>query len=140
MRRHLNPSTLSPPGNAGVAGYSQVVEVRGGERTIYVSGQVAVDKDGKVVGEGDFEAQTRQLFENLKAALPAVDALVDHVVKITVFVTDSSRLQRFREIRNTYFSTSPPASSLIQVVRLAAPEWLVEVEAIAVVGEDSDAA
>lgn len=126
--RHINPPTLSPP-----RGYSHVVEITGG-RTIYVSGQIAVDRDGRVVGAGDFEAQTRQVFENLKAALDAAGATLDDVVKITMFVTDMSRLQTLRAVRDTYFTGAPPASSLVEVSRLVLPELMVEIEAIAVTG------
>ena len=73
------------------------------------------------------------MFENLKAALAAADATLDHVAKITVFVTDISQLQTFRAVRNAYFTRSPPASSLVEVSRLALPELLVEIEAVAVV-------
>ena len=126
--RHLNPPTLSAP-----RGYSHVVEVTSG-RTLYVSGQIAVDPDGRVVGAGDFEAQTRQVFENLKAALAAAEATLADVVKITMFVTDISQLQTLRAVRDTYFTGAPPASSLVEVSRLVLPELMVEIEAIAVTG------
>jgi reactive intermediate/imine deaminase len=125
--RHVNPSTLSKP-----TGYTHVVEATGG-RTLYISGQIAVDQAGAVVGKGDLRAQTRQVFENLKAALAASGATLDHVVKITVFMTDVAELQAFREVRDSYFTKQPPASSLVQVVRLVRPELMIEVEAVAVV-------
>lgn len=128
--KHLNPPTLPKP-----TGYTHVVEVAGG-RTLYVSGQIALDRDGAVVGKDDLKAQTRQVFENLKAALAAAGATLDHVVKITVFMTDVSDLQAFREVRNSYFTKDLPASSLVQVVRLVRPELLIEIEAVAVVGSD----
>lgn len=125
--KHTNPPTLSKP-----TGYTHVVEVTGG-RTIYVSGQVALDQAGAVVGKGDLKAQTRQVFENLKAALAACGASLDHVVKITVFMTDVSEIQTFREVRDRYFATELPASTLVQVVRLARPEFMIEIEAVAAV-------
>lgn len=128
--RHVNPTSLSRPN-----GYSHVVEVTGG-RTLYISGQIAVDREGRVVGEADFAAQTRQVFENLKAALAASNATFDHVVKISVFVTDLSQLQTFRDIRNIYFTGQVPASTLVQVARLVRPELMIEIEATAVVGAD----
>jgi reactive intermediate/imine deaminase len=126
--RHLNPPTLSAP-----RGYSHVVEVTSG-RTLYVSGQIAVDPDGRVVGAGDFEAQTRQVFENLKAALAAAEATLADVVKITMFVTDIAQLPTLRAVRDAYFTGAPPASSLVEVSRLVLPELMVEIEAIAVTG------
>jgi reactive intermediate/imine deaminase len=124
--KRTNPPTLSKP-----TGYTHVVEVTGG-RTIYVAGQVALDVAGTLVGKGDLKAQTRQVFENLKAALASSGATLDGVVKITVFMTDASEIQAFRDIRDTYFPKEPPASTLVQVVRLARPEFLIEIEAVAV--------
>lgn len=125
--KRMNPATLSKP-----SGYTHVVTVSGG-RTVYVAGQVALDQAGNLVGQGDLKAQARQVFENLKAALASSDATFDDVVKITVFMTDVSDLQAFRETRNSYFTKEPPASTLVQVVRLARPEFLIEIEAVAVV-------
>ena len=125
--KHLNPTALHKP-----SGYTHVVEVTGG-RTLYISGQVALDHNGVGVGGGDLRAQARQVFENLRAALAASNATLDHVVKITVFMTDVSQLQAFREVRDSVFTRSLPASTLVQVGRLARPEFLIEVEAVAVV-------
>lgn len=125
--KHTNPSTLARP-----TGYAHVVEVTGG-RTLYVSGQIAVDQAGSLVGKGDLKAQTQQVFENLKSALSAAGATLDHVVKITVFMTDVSQIHLFREIRDRYFTQELPASSLVQVGRLVHPDLLIEVEAVAVV-------
>jgi reactive intermediate/imine deaminase len=124
--KRTNPPTLSKP-----TGYTHVVEVTGG-RTIYVAGQVALDATGTLVGKGDLKAQTRQVFENLKSALASSGATLESVVKITVFMTDVSEIQAFRDIRDTYFTKEPPASTLVQVVRLARPDFLIEIEAVAV--------
>lgn len=126
--KHANPSGLPPPN-----GYTHVVEVTGG-RTVYISGQVALDQHGALVGEGDFAAQTQQVFENVKVALAAAGATFGDVAKITVFVTDVSQLAVFREIRTRYVGAPPPASSLVQVSQLFRPDLLIEIEAIAVVG------
>ncbi len=125
--RHLNPAGLAKP-----TGYTHVVQVTGG-RTLYISGQIALDRAGSVVGQGDLGAQTRQVFENLRAALDAGGATFDDVVKITVFMTDVAGIQTFREVRGRYFKNLMPASSLVQVVRLARPELMIEIEAVAVV-------
>ncbi len=127
MVKHINPTTLHKP-----TGYTHVVEATG-DRTLYISGQIALDQSGAVVGKGDLKAQTRQVFENLKAALAASGASFDHVAKITVFMTDLAEIQVFREVRNLYFTKELPASSLVQVVRLARPELMIEIEAVAVV-------
>jgi enamine deaminase RidA (YjgF/YER057c/UK114 family) len=125
--RFLNPATLSTP-----PGYTHVVEVTGG-RTIYISGQVPSDKAGNVVGVGDFAAQTTQVFENLKLALTEVGATFDNVVKANMYVTDMSQIQVLREIRLRYYGTNAPASTLVEVVRLARPEFMIEIEVIALI-------
>jgi reactive intermediate/imine deaminase len=127
VMKHTNPPTLSKP-----SGYTHVVEVTGG-RTLYISGQVALDQAGAVVGKGDLMTQTQQVFENLKSALAASGATFAHVVKMTVFMTDVSEIQAFRDVRDRYFVKEPPASSLVQVVRLIRPELMIEIEAVAVV-------
>lgn len=126
--RHIDPTALSRP-----TGYTHVVEASGG-RTLYISGQVSLDAAGQVVGGGDVAAQTRQVFENLKLALEAASASLEDVVKITVFMTDLSGLQAFRRVRDAYFTKAPPASSLVQVAGLVRPEFLIEIEAVAVAG------
>ncbi len=125
--KHVNPPELSTP-----TGYTHVVEVTGG-RTVYVSGQVSIDRTGVVIGKGDLKAQTTQVFENLKAALAASGGTLDDVVKITVFMTDLSQVQTVRQIRDTYFTNEPPASSAVEVMRLVRPELLIEIDAVAVV-------
>jgi reactive intermediate/imine deaminase len=124
--KHVNSPELSKP-----SGYTHVVEAVGG-RTLYVSGQVALDGTGAVVGKGDLKAQTRQVFENLKAALKASGATLDDVVKITVFVTDMSQIQTVREVRDAYFTRNPPASTAVEVSRLVRPELMIEIDAVAV--------
>jgi enamine deaminase RidA (YjgF/YER057c/UK114 family) len=121
--------------NRAPAGYSHLVEVRGG-RTLYIAGQLALDKDGKLVGRGDFRAQVRQVFENLKARLEEGGATFKDVVKLNYYLTDVSDLQALRETRNSYVNTeNPPASTLVVVKQLVREEYLIEVEAIAVSGE-----
>lgn len=127
--RFINPPTLSTP-----TGYTHVVEARGG-RTLYISGQVALDSSGNVVGKGDFAVQATQVFENLKAALQAGGASLGDVAKMNMYVVDMSNVQALREIRAKYFTGSPPASTLVEVSRLAREEFLLEIEVIAVLPE-----
>jgi reactive intermediate/imine deaminase len=125
--RHINPSTLSKP-----TGYTHVVAPLKG-RLVFVAGQVAMDAKGAVVGKGDFGTQAKQVFENLKAAVEAGGGTMADVAKITVFVTDVSQVAAFGEVRQQYFTGNPPASTFVQVVSLARPDFLLEVEAILVV-------
>jgi enamine deaminase RidA (YjgF/YER057c/UK114 family) len=124
--RHLNPATMAP-----AKGYTPVVDVTGG-RTIYISGQVPVDRSGAVVGVGDLRAQTRQVFENIKAGLEAAGATFADVIKLNFFVLDVSQVQVVRDVRDLYVDTKrPPASTLVEVRRLVRDEFLIEVDAIA---------
>lgn len=125
--RHVNPPTLSTP-----TGYTHVVAPQRG-RLVFIAGQVAADKSGTVVGKGDFKAQTKQVFDNLKAAVEAAGGTMADVAKINVYVTDLSQIAAMREIRQQFFTSNPPASTLIQVVSLARPEYLIEIEAIVAV-------
>ena len=128
--RFINPETLSKAN-----GYTHLVETRGG-RTVYISGQIAIDSQGNIVGINDFEAQTRQVFQNVKNALEAVGMTFDQVVKLGLYVTDISNVVILRRVRDEFVNTSePPASTLVQVAALVRPELLVEVEAIAVASE-----
>jgi reactive intermediate/imine deaminase len=118
--------------NRAPAGYSQVVEVRGG-RTLYISGQIALDSSGSLVGSGDFTAQVKQVFANLKARLDEAGASFNDVVKLNFYLVDASYLQAVRDIRDTYVNhENPPASTLVVVKQLVRPELLVEIDAIAV--------
>ncbi len=121
-----NPPTIATP-----PGYTHVVKVTGGS-LVYISGQIALDREGNLVGQADFRAQTQQVFENIKAALISVGATFANVVKLNVYVVDISQIQTLREVRNHYINTqNPPASTLVQVVQLANKDFLIELEAIA---------
>lgn len=124
----INPATIASP-----RGYTHVAVVPGGQRLVYISGQVAFDLQGNIVGEGDFRAQTQQVFENLNAALEAVGATFHHVVKFTIYVTDMTQLPVLREIRDTFVNMhNPPTSTAVEVRRLARDEFMIEIEAVAV--------
>ena len=126
--KRTNPPTLSTP-----TGYTHVVEVSGPAKTIYISGQIALDKNGAVVGAGDMKAQAEQVFKNLEAALAAAGAKFSDVVKMNTYTTDISQAPAIREVRARYFGNVTPASTLVQVVHLARPEFMLEIEVIAAV-------
>jgi len=125
----INPPELGTP-----PGYSQVVEVRAA-RIIFIAGQTALDRDGNVVGQGNFAAQAAQVFDNLAIALNAADCTPAHLVKMTVFLTDMNNLAAYREARNRFFAkVTPPAApavTLVEVSKLYGPHFLIEIEAIA---------
>lgn len=136
MPGHKNFELLIPNTMPKSVGYSQIAAVTGGT-LVFVSGQVALDKSGSVVGKDDFRAQVQQVFENLKAAIEATGGTFDDVVKLNSYlVVDLSpaHLAEFREVRDKYVNVkNPPASTAVQVQRLFRPEFLVEIEAVAVV-------
>jgi enamine deaminase RidA (YjgF/YER057c/UK114 family) len=137
IHRFLNPSTMPP-----TRGYTHVVETQGASRTIYLAGQLGMTADGKFAGApGDFRAQAAQCFENIALALAAVDARIEHLVKVTNYFVDIAHLPIFLEVRNRYVNTkAPPASTAVQIAKLAHDGALIEVEAIAVVPEQWAAA
>lgn len=126
QKEYINPKSV---------GYSDATVVRGG-RTIYVSGQVPVDAKGQTVGKGDFKAQTVQVFENIKSVLQQSGATFKDVVKVNTYVVNCTPQQVaiVREVRKNYLSqTQPPASTLVGVTSLVDPDFMIEIEVIAVV-------
>ena len=129
-----NPKFLNPPALSKPPGYTHVVEITGPARIVYLAGQLGMDKDGKLAGApGDFRAQAVATFENLKAALASVGATFKDVVKVNNYLTDMSHLPIFREVRDGYLNmAAPPASTTIEIPRLAREGALLESEAIVV--------
>jgi enamine deaminase RidA (YjgF/YER057c/UK114 family) len=136
MTSQTTPSIvrINPPGLGTPPGYSQVVDVSAG-RIIFIAGQTALDRDGKVVGKRDFAVQAAQVFSNLAIALQASGCTATNLVKLTVFLTDMDNLALYREARNRFFaSVTPPAEpavTLVEVSKLYGPDFLIEIEAIA---------
>jgi reactive intermediate/imine deaminase len=126
--KRTNPPALSTP-----TGYTHIVEVTGPARTIYISGQIAFDRDGKIVGAGDMKAQAEQVFKNLEAALTAAGAKFSDIVKMNTYTTDMSKVQAVRDVRAQYFKEATPASTFVEVKGLVRPELLLEIEVVAVV-------
>ena len=113
--------------------YWHAYSVAGGQRLICISGQVPRDKDGNVVGKGDMAKQIEQVGENINACLQAAGATLEDIVKITSFTTDIDEFFRHASVRNRYFGKAMPASTAIEIRRLAHPDWMIEIEAMAVV-------
>jgi enamine deaminase RidA (YjgF/YER057c/UK114 family) len=133
-REFLNPPTLCP-----TYGWTHVVATAG-VRTIHISGQTAVNAAGEVVGKGDLKRQTEQTFENLRLALAAAGATWRDVVVTRLYVVNlkPEHVPVIREVRSRYVSAQhPPASTLVGVSALVGAEWLIEIEATAVVPERS---
>ena len=129
--RVFSPPQLPPP-----VGYSHLAEITGG-KLIYIAGQVALDASGNIVGQGDYHAQLEQVFTNLKTALAAVGASFKNVVKLNYYIVDTverSQFFAYREERDKHVDTAnPPVATVVVVRGLFRPEFLVEIEATAVV-------
>jgi enamine deaminase RidA (YjgF/YER057c/UK114 family) len=127
---------FSPPQLPKPVGYSHLGEISAG-KLIYIAGQVAMDAAGNIVGKGDYPAQLQQVFANLKTALEAAGATFKNVVKLNYYIVDSvdrSQFFAYREVRDKHIDTAnPPVATVVIVRGLFLPEFLVEIEAIAVV-------
>jgi enamine deaminase RidA (YjgF/YER057c/UK114 family) len=134
MTRETTITRINPPELGTPPGYSQVVDVSA-NRIIFIAGQTALDRDGNVIGKGDFAAQAAQVFRNLSVALQASGCSAANLVKLTVFLTDMNNLGRYREARNHFFaSVTPPAApavTLVEVSKLYGADFMIEIEAIA---------
>jgi len=132
---------LNPPSLSKTYGWTHVVASTGG-KTIHISGQTAFDASGNVVGKGDLKRQTEQTFENLRLALAAAGATWNDVVVTRLYVVNfkPEQLPIIREVRSRFVSPEhPPASTLVGVMALAHPDWLIEIEASAVVYDSKEA-
>lgn len=125
--RFINPTTMAKP-----PGYTHVVEVMGPGRTIYIAGQLGYDAKGQ---QGkDFREQATLVYDNLQAAIESVGGKMENVVKLNAYLTDiRAQLPIYREVRDKYINTgAPPASTTIEIPKLARDGALIEVEAVAV--------
>jgi len=128
--QHLNPETLHHN-----PAFSQAVEVGGAVKTVYVGGQNAIDTAGKIVGQGDIAAQTEQVMHNMQAALAAGGAGLEHVIKWNLYLVQGQPLQPGFEVFQRVWNRrpNPPAITMAYVAGLANPDFLIEMDAIAVV-------
>jgi 2-iminobutanoate/2-iminopropanoate deaminase len=119
--------------NHRAAIYAHAVVVSYAKRTVYLAGQVARDENGETVGRGDVRVQCQQVIENLRRALRAVGGDLRDMVKVTVYTTDLRYTPILDEVRLSYFREAVPTSTLVEVRKLAHPDYLVEIDGIAVV-------
>lgn len=125
----INPASLAAP----LGPYSYGVKVEGG-RLLFVSGCVALDGKGKLVGKGDVTKQTEQVMENLKAVIEAAGGSLADVIKVTNYMRDAREFPKLAEVRARYLTPPYPASTMIEVSRLIHEDMLVEIEAVAMIG------
>jgi 2-iminobutanoate/2-iminopropanoate deaminase len=129
---HTQISNPNLPAPMRGGAYSSGVEAPAG-RTVYVSGQVAFDAEGNVVGEDDIKLQTETVLEHVKTVVEEAGGSMEDIVKVTVFITDMRLYDDIHEVRRRYFEEPFPASSMVEVSALIDPRLLIEIEAIAVV-------
>jgi 2-iminobutanoate/2-iminopropanoate deaminase len=132
-RQNVQPQELAAPSRGGHTLYSHAVSVEG-KRLIFVAGQLARDAKGNVVGKGNMGAQIRQVGENIKAALAAAGATLADIVKTNTYVTDMDAFFHHVDVRMQYFGPAMPTSTTVEVRRLAHPDFMVEIEVIAMTG------
>ncbi len=129
MREVINPKNVHWP-----FGYSHIVKV--GD-TLHVSGQLALDQEGNIVGKGDMTLQTEKTYENLTKCLESAGATIHDIVMLRVFVTDLEEFQKTGEVRKKYFGKYRPATTGLEISRLYFDDAMIEVEATAVIGSGS---
>jgi 2-iminobutanoate/2-iminopropanoate deaminase len=112
--------------------FAQAVEAPAGGRFVFISGMLAKDAAGAIVGRGDITAQTRQVCENLKAAVEAAGGTLDDVCRVDVFVRNMEHFPEIHAVRRAYFTGTPPASTMVEVTKFTTPDALIEINAIAV--------
>ena len=127
LEKYGAPGVFDPPG------YSQAIKVTGAQTILFLAGQVAYDKDGGAAHPGDFKAQARAVFGAVKKLVEAGGGTLANVVKITTYVTDVRYRLDFRVVRDEVFGQKGPASTIVQVASLSHPDYMIEVEALAVV-------
>jgi enamine deaminase RidA (YjgF/YER057c/UK114 family) len=125
--KYCAPGVYDPPG------YAQGIRVTGAQTILFLAGQVAYDKDGSVKHRGDFKGQAREVFGAVKALVEAGGGTLANVVKINTYVTDARFRPEFRVVREEFFGAKGPAATMVEVSALAHPDYLIEVEAIAVI-------
>jgi 2-iminobutanoate/2-iminopropanoate deaminase len=129
----FQPEGMNVRMSGGKPSYSHVVTVSGSGKIVYTAGQLARDIDGNCVGKGDMRAQMEQTFQNLDRCLKAAGATWADVVKTNTFVTDFDEFQKCADIRMRYLGVATPTSTTVGVTRLAGPDFMIEIEAVAVV-------
>lgn len=113
--------------------FSHATMVEASGRLVFISGMVAKRADGALVGAGDIEAQTRQVCENVKAAIEEAGGTMDDICRVDVYVRNMEHFDKIHKVRREFFKEPAPASTMVEVTKFTSPDWLIEMNAIAVV-------
>jgi 2-iminobutanoate/2-iminopropanoate deaminase len=130
MKKQITSAKLRQP--SGHFSQAIVTEARG--RLVFLSGMTARRADGSIAGIGDVEAQTRQVCENLKAAVEEAGGTLDDIVRVDVYVRNMEHFEAIHKVRREYFKAPAPASTMVEICKMTSPDYLIEINAIAVVG------
>jgi reactive intermediate/imine deaminase len=114
--------------------FSQAIAMEARGKLVFISGMTARRPDGTIAGIGDVEAQTRQVCENIKSAVEAAGGTMDDICRVDVYVRNIEHFDKIHKVRREYFGAPPPASTMVEVTKMVSPEYLIEINAIAVVG------
>ena len=113
--------------------FSQAIAVEAKGKLVFISGMTSRRADGTIAGVGDIEAQTRQVCENIKAAVEAAGGTMDDICRVDVYVRNMEHFDKIHKVRREYFKNPPPASTMVEVSKFTSPDYLIEINAIAVV-------
>jgi len=113
--------------------FSQAIMADAKGRLVFISGMLAKRSDGSIAGVGDIEEQTRQVCENLKAAVEEAGGTMDDICRVDVYVRNMEHFDAIHKVRRQYFSSPPPASTMVEVTKMTTPDALIEINAIAVI-------
>jgi enamine deaminase RidA (YjgF/YER057c/UK114 family) len=114
--------------------FSQATMAEARGRLVFISGMTARCADGSIAGIGDIDAQTRQVCENIKSAVEQAGGTMDDICRVDVYVRNMEHFDRIHKVRREYFKPPAPASTMVEVCKMTSPEYLIEISAIAVVG------
>ena len=129
MKKQLTSGKIRQPSGH----FSQAVEIEAKGRLVFISGMTSRRADGTIAGLGDIEAQTRQVCENLKAAVEAAGGTMDDICRVDVYVRNMEHFDRIHKVRREYFASPAPASTMVEVSKFTSPDYLIEISAIAVI-------
>src|SRR3954468_19265441 len=114
--------------------FSQAISIEAKGKLVFISGMTSRRADGHIAGIGDIEAQTREVCENLKAAVEAAGGTMDDICRVDVYVRNMEHFEKIHKVRREYFKNAPPASTMVEVTKMTSPDYLIEINAIALIG------
>jgi 2-iminobutanoate/2-iminopropanoate deaminase len=128
MKKQVTSDKIRQP--SGHFSQATVIEARG--KLVFISGMTSRKADGTIAGVGDIEVQTKQVCENLKAAVEAAGGVMDDIVRVDVYVRNMEHFDQIHKVRREYFKAPAPASTMVEICKMTSPEYLIEINAIAV--------